>query len=298
MNQATEQPKVAILYIALGRYIVFWKDFFESCEEKLLSCEKHYFIWTDCPPEELEHGNNSRVTIIPTQKRGWPYDSLMRFDMFLQKKEEILQCDYAFFFNANMMFYNPTDLSEIAPHEWNEGLVAGAHPGLLKRKIYLKNPDEHSYERRAESTAYIPFGSGKHYVCGAFNGGTSKAFVHMCEVLKENVQKDLDNGIVACVDDESHLNAYMSQHNYLFLGITYGFPEKELKHLGRSGHKNMIKIISRQKSHPKYGGLKYLRGKRNTKMSSGEYVVLKTLKLLCGIIPVRTWRRKVKSKLL
>ena len=284
--------KVAILYIALGRYVVFWKDFFESCEEKLLSCNKHYFIWSDCPPEQLEYGNRPNVSLIHTEKRGWPYDTLMRFEMFLGKREEILTCDYAFFFNANMLFFNPTDLSEIAPHEWNDGLVAGAHPGVLSRK-HNTNPDKHSYERRPESTAYIPFGSGKHYVCGAFNGGTSEAFMKMCTTLKENVQKDLDNGIIACVDDESHLNAYMSKHRYLFAGIAYGFPEKELKRL-KSPQKRMVKIISRSKTNPKYGGLRYLRGETDRKFPSSVLFVTRIL------FRIATWfvlSRKIRKKL-
>lgn len=40
--------KIAILYIALGRYGVFWKDFYRSCEKYFLSdCKKTYFLWTD-----------------------------------------------------------------------------------------------------------------------------------------------------------------------------------------------------------------------------------------------------------
>lgn len=36
--------KIAILYIALGRYGVFWKDFYRSCEKYFLSdCKKHIF---------------------------------------------------------------------------------------------------------------------------------------------------------------------------------------------------------------------------------------------------------------
>jgi len=288
--------KAAILYIALGRYVVFWKEFFESCEELLLSCDKHYFIWTDCPPEQLEYGDRPNVTVVHAVKRGWPYDSLMRFEMFWKEKERILECDYAFFFNANMKFYNPTDLSEIAPHEWNDGLVAGAHPRLLSYINYVRNPDEHTYERRPESTAYVPFGNGKYHVCGAFNGGTSEAFMKMCATLKENVQKDLDNGIIARVEDESHLNAYMTKHNFLFAGIAYGFPEKELKKLGRPGHKNMIKIISRSKSNPKYGGLRYLRNQTDKKLPVGYIYVMRILfRIATWFAPSRKMRKKLRS---
>jgi len=48
--------KIGILYICTGKYDIFWKDFYLSCEKYLLNdidengnkkFEKHYFVWTD-----------------------------------------------------------------------------------------------------------------------------------------------------------------------------------------------------------------------------------------------------------
>ena len=40
--------KVAALYIATGRYTVFWPEFYESAEKYLLKdCVVHYFVFTD-----------------------------------------------------------------------------------------------------------------------------------------------------------------------------------------------------------------------------------------------------------
>ena len=40
--------KVAVLYIATGKYTVFWPEFYESAEKYLLKdCEVHYFVFTD-----------------------------------------------------------------------------------------------------------------------------------------------------------------------------------------------------------------------------------------------------------
>lgn len=161
-------PKVAILYIALGRYTIFWDKFYNSSEKNLLSCSKHYFVWTDNPTKSML--KNKNVTIIKAEKKGWPYDILLRFSMFLEK--EILKFDYVYFFNANFMFYNPVHLSEIAPHDFDNGLAAGLHP-----HPFSDNPDTYPYERRKESTAYIPKGSGKYFVCGAFNGGKTKDYI-------------------------------------------------------------------------------------------------------------------------
>ena len=39
---------IAILYIATGRYITFWNDFFKSAEKYFITqATKHYFVFTD-----------------------------------------------------------------------------------------------------------------------------------------------------------------------------------------------------------------------------------------------------------
>ena len=286
--------KVAILYIALGRYITFWKDFYESCEKYLSPCEKHYFVWTD--NETFDYSDAANVTITRAEKKGWPYDTLLRFQMFLERQKELSKFDYIFFFNANMQFINPVDLAEITPSEWHCGLVAGSHPGR-HGDVLAGNPDSFGYERRPESTAYIPYGKGKHYVCGAFNGGTSVAFLEMCKVLQKNIQTDLDNNIVACVDDESHLNAYLIDKNFLLCGRAFGFPEGQLKHVNRV-EMPMVKIISRHKENPKYGGVRWLRGQSERKLHDNwliRRVLIPSCKIISLIIPVRKYRRKVRN---
>lgn len=286
--------KVAILYIALGRYITFWKDFYESCEKYLGPCEKHYFIWTD--NNKFDYSDAENVTITYAYKKGWPYDTLLRFEMFLQKQKELAEFDYVYFFNANMQFINYVDLAEITPCQWHDGLVAGSHPGR-RGDVLAGNPDNFGYERRPESTAYVPYGQGKHYVCGAFNGGTSKDFLKMCKKLKANVQKDLDNNIVARVDDESHLNAYLIDKEFLLCGRAYGFPEGKLKHVN-SVEMPMVKIISRHKEHPKYGGVRWLRGQSERKLHDGwiiRNILIPGCKIVSMFIPIQKYRRKVKN---
>lgn len=287
-----KRPQVAILYIALGRYICFWKDFYTSCEEKLLNCDKHYFVWTD--NKEFDFSNAENVTVIPAKKRGWPYDSVLRFEMFLEKENELEKYDYIYFFNANMQFVNYVDLAEIAPQSWHtSGIVAGLHPGAKYDNV---NPDVFPYERRENSTAFVPWGHGKYYVCGAFNGGTSEGFLQMCRVLSKNVRTDLDNGIEAVVDDESHLNCYVVDKEYLLAGRAYGFPEGKLKYLKPTALA-MVKIISRHKEHPKYGGTRYLRGQTNRKIPNNfmSPILIGVCRFVSVFIPNRKLRQKVRT---
>lgn len=284
--------KVGILYIALGRYTIFWDEFYESCEKHLLHADKHYFIWTDNPTPAMQGKN---ITVIPAQKRGWPYDSLLRFEMFLAQKEALSKLDYLFFFNANFKFINDTDLSEIAPHEWDGGLCASLHPGR-HGDIWRDAPDGFPYERRAQSSAYVPYGVGKHYVCGAFNGGTADAFLKMCATLAKNVQTDIKNGINALVDDESHLNAYLARRDFLLCGRAYGYPEHKLKHLA-PGDAVMVKLISREKNTPKYGGTKWLRGQTDRKIPDNRfsYLMRNITRVAACLVPLRSWRCKLRN---
>jgi len=285
---------VAILYIALGRYICFWKEFFESCETNLLNCKKHYFIWTD--NTDFEYSNSKNVTIIPAKKMGWPYDTVLRFEMFLGIEQTLKKYDYIYFFNANMKFINYVDLAEIAPQSWHtSGIVAGIHPGH-NGDVDDGKVDGYPYERNPKSTAYIPFGYGKHYVCGAFNGGTSEGFLKMCKTLAKNVRIDLKNDIEAVVDDESHLNAYLINKEYLLASRSYGFPEGKLKYL-KPNALAMVKIISRHKEHPKYDGARWLRGQTNRKAPNNIFspFLIVGCRVLSVFIPNKKLRQKIRT---
>ena len=83
------QKTVAVLYIATGRYTVFWKYFYESAEKYLLNnCLKHYFVFTD-NSEDIAGKSRGNVTCIQQNKLGWPFDTLMRFDIFLSIKGRV-----------------------------------------------------------------------------------------------------------------------------------------------------------------------------------------------------------------
>lgn len=209
--------KVAILYICTGKYNQFFSGFYESAKKYfLVDAEKTFFVWTD--DDSLGKGKTD-VEIIHKECAGFPMDSLLRFESFLTVREEILKRDYVFFFNANTLFLQ-TIGDEILPDD--TGLVAGVWEKNEKRWNCLK-----PYERRKNSTAYIPpFDGPYHYVGGFLNGGTTAVFVKMVEELAGNTRTDLENGIIAVVHDESHLNAYFHKHKGKCLPYALCRPEE------------------------------------------------------------------------
>lgn len=210
--------KIGVLYISTGKYSIFWNSFYQSAEKFFLTDhQKHYFVFTD--NTEIIEGDN--ISVIKESPKGFPMDSLLRFEMFLSIKEQLLEMDYLYFLNSNMQFVKPVG-NEIIPVDCHSGLVATFHPGY-----YNSNKMDYPYERNTKSTAYIKYDGNANYsyYMGGFNGGKAKDYLKLSLVCHENVQIDLKNGAMAIYHDESHLNQYLNGKNVLQLSPSYGYPE-------------------------------------------------------------------------
>lgn len=251
-------PKIAILYIATGRYTIFWKAFYKSCEKYFLpDCEKYYFVFTD-PEKPLYHEKeNNKIVKTFQQKLGWPHDTLMRFDIFLKREDELKKMDYIFFLNANMLFIKKVT-REILPYQ--EGLLGVLHPGFQDKPREL-----FTYDENPLSSAYISKNEGEHYFMGGFNGGKSDAYLSLIRSLDKNIKADLDRNIIALWHDESHLNRYFIDHPCKILSKSYGTPQKRT--LNPFTYSD-VKVIIRDKSRAKYGGHKWLRGETDKRKFS------------------------------
>ena len=263
--------KIAILYIVTGRYKIFYKDFYYSFEKYFLKgFEKHYFIFTDTCNDPVFSGEN--ITTIYRERKGFPYDTLDRFEMFCSIKSELGKYDYVFFLNANVVCKDYVG-QEILPDDSIEsGLTCVRHPLIktLDKNIY-------PYERNKKSLAYIAYGIGDCYVQGAFFGGNTKAFIKMSETLANNIKTDLFNNIIAIWHDESHLNKYILFNKIKILGLEYLCPDRK-KYIKRCN--NRPKILLLEKSDYKYGGIDYIRGKRQKPITKPEYLLWKYFRFI------------------
>ena len=205
--------KIAILYICTGRYAQFFDGFYESAEKFLLpGMEKRYFVFTD--QEQLTTAENVELLIRPC--RGFPEDSLFRFDRFLEIKDKLKDYDYTFFFNANMRFVAP-----VGEELLEERLTAVLHPGYYDKPAW-----RYPYERNKQSKAYIPAHEENYqYYMGSLNGGRTADYLALAETCSQHIHEDWDKGIVACYHDESHLNHYLREHNCKPLSPAYAYIE-------------------------------------------------------------------------
>ena len=91
--------KVAVIFIGTEKYLNFLPAWYQSCEEFLLpDAEKKYIIFTD--GEVPESPDNSIV--YHQEHLEWPYITLYRFKMIQKCFEDIQDCDWLLFLDADM----------------------------------------------------------------------------------------------------------------------------------------------------------------------------------------------------
>lgn len=211
---------IGIFYICTGKYSIFWNTFYDSCERLFMpGINKHYFVFTDS--DDIKPTDN--IHYYREAPKGFPLDSLYRFDMFLKIKQDTIMCDYLFFFNSNLQFIRKVTPDMILPSKEENDIIAVRHPGYYYENNAMKLP----HEKHMRSTACIPYKKGDYYkyFMGGINGGTRDAYYRLAEVCSKNIHIDEDNNVLAIYHDESHLNRYVHGMKIKELTPYYGCPE-------------------------------------------------------------------------
>lgn len=204
--------KICILNIATNKYIQFVEQLLNSVEENFLNGhEISALVFTNHEVEEI----SENVKISQIEHEPWPIPTLKRYHYFVKEKEYISQFDYCFYMDVDMR------IEDKVGDEVLGDLVATQHPGF-----WFKTPNQFSYERREQSTSYVPYNEGRMYYAGGFNGGKPEHFLKMSQTIVENVEKDFRNNMIALWHDESHMNRYLiDTPPTLELTPSYCYPE-------------------------------------------------------------------------
>lgn len=205
--------KTCIVTIATGeQYWPFALDMIRSAKLYFPdTTELKIGLFTDAP---LDSDLVKEATwSIGVKAKGFPQETLMRFETILLMEKYLEGCDQIFWVDADMLFVAPVE------DIYSSGITATLHPGYPPW-----NPTGVTEKTRRHSTAYVD--NNKYYYCGGFNGGDAKTFLNMARILKGNIDKDLTHGIIAIHNDESHLNWYL-HHNPPAKTLTpsYCYPE-------------------------------------------------------------------------
>lgn len=224
--------KICILTIATNKYLQFVEKLYDDIAERFIpGSEINCLLFTD---HEVETSDNVRVHYIDHEP--WPMPTLKRYNYFIKEKDFILEHDYCFYFDADMRIDN-----FVGEEVLSNGIVATKHPYQSFHSI-----QDMSYDRNPESLAYVPYGKGKTYYAGGFNGGKTGKFIEMAETISERVNKDLERDIIALWHDESHMNRYLIDNPpALELSPSYCYAEE----FYGTDYPHEPKIIALRKNH-------------------------------------------------
>lgn len=203
---------IGLCITATGRYTTFAQDFVRSCRKHFFKDHNvKYFVFTD----DQNYPEKTDEKAIYQKRLGWPYDTLMRFEVYLKSQELFENLDYIFASDADMLYV--ADVGK----EMLGDLVATKHPGFYNKRRQL-----FSYETNPISKAYIKPREGKSYFAGGFYGGKKASFIQLLETTSKNIRADLDKNFIAVWHDESHLNRYFIDHPPTkVLSPAYCYPE-------------------------------------------------------------------------
>jgi histo-blood group ABO system transferase len=204
---------IGLCIVATGKYIQFVEPLVISADIYFVPGHtKTYFVFTD---QEFSDSlkNRTDVVRIEQKKLGWPYDTMMRFAMYLNHADILKTQDYLFACDADMLFVS------VVGDEVLGSLVATQHPGFVGKRG--------TYETDPRSTAAISAYEGTMYFAGGFYGGKSDEVLKLCKTNVEHIKQDLKNSIIAVWHDESHLNRYFVDHKpTVILSPAYCYPEQ------------------------------------------------------------------------
>ena len=265
---------IGILYIATGKYEVFWEAFYKSFEKFFLkNTEKHYYVFTD--KKNIYAEDNSQVHKIFQKEQPWPIPTLLKFHYFLEIEEELLRHDYLYQSNGPIICVGEVSEADFLPRdEYDEKLFYTQHPGYYDKKTCYA-----PYDRNKKSHAYVPYNQGNVYVFGAMNGGKAKNYIEMCKQLDYQICEDLKLGIIAKCHDESHINNYVAKlENYRLLSMSYAYP---------SGFEVPCEPIIRCLDKSKYFDVNMLKGiyiQTTTEKSNFNYSIERIVRKIRAVI--------------
>ena len=244
--------RIGILYICIGQYDFFWKDFYLSAEKYFFQgypWVREYYVFTDHPSIFGEE-ENKHIHRIYQEDLGWPDNTMLRFRMFLSIGKQLREStDYLFFFNANMQFLVPVG-EEILPTKKDNDLV-----GVKHSYFYTMTRWNYTYERRFTSSTYVPWWKGTAYFQGSLWGGTTDAVLSLCNTCLEWILKDKAKKLIPRWHDESAVNRYFIEYPPKILDCGYNYAEEiELpfeKKILLKDKSNYFSLSQLSKSYPK-----------------------------------------------
>ena len=188
-----------------------------------------YFVftnrdWADADVDTVV--DTSSVQLVRQAKRGWPFDSDLRYE-FIDNHTNEMSAEFA---------STPIPFTHYVWVDADNHFAAPVCSELLGALVATQHPHFLAYETRAwpyessqKSRAYVPQSMQRlapYYTAHLF-AATAERFKHLVKTLAENTRIDRAANVQAVYDDESHLNAYLVNEHIpsAVLSRAYVWPE-------------------------------------------------------------------------
>ena len=231
--------KIAIITLATNKYKSFLHPLWTSVKTHFLpSAQKDFYFFTD---EKLEWFDDS-IKWCQIDHQPWPYITLKRFEFISSCLKELIQYDYVFYVDSDMEFVDTLSRFDIGDKKY----YAVCHPSVVANLNFWP------VETNSNSTAYIPERHRCVYVQGCVWGAKGSHIEYMVSLMKNNINIDLQNDIIAVWHDESHLNKFIVDHRteVAILSPSMAYPE----HWNLPVNKLMIHKDKNMKEYPRFKG--------------------------------------------
>ena len=226
--------KVAITFIGTNQYLDFFPNYYSQIEKFFLpNSEKVFLVFTD---GEIDDPPDN-VKVFHQEHLEWPYITLKRFEIINKARSIIKDCDWLFFLDADTLVVKEFKEAEFLFRCCNADIdstpLFGVHHPCHNMRMKPHDEEPGAYDQNPESEAYVDMDDEDFefkavpYIQGCFWGGRIPAVLGMIDELEARVNRDLEKGVVALWHDESHLNKYLTEHEFAFhiFGPEFAFPE-------------------------------------------------------------------------
>ena len=242
MNHQMVDRSIGVLMVATNDYLTLWKRTAISLDQVLKDHQYqvriHLFtnLYEEAAEWSLNHLQNLEVKTHKIKGWGWPEATLLRYEFFSAAAKLIVE-DVLIYLDSDMDV-RKNFLDELNPSAWKNGIAVVRHPGFVTPsgiegfRTRLKSPSTMiqdlkkirslisgfgGWETNQKSEAYLPRKFRKTYVHGAIWFGLREPILDLCRILSQRTQTDLNNSVIACWHDESHLNWYAATTDVSFL---------------------------------------------------------------------------------
>lgn len=248
---------IHFISIATNGYIRYWLDFISTFGENYLPYNEirvKFHLFTNDTDLVFSHNLYDKWSklfdfeVSEIDNFGWPDATLLRYDIILDNVE-IVEDDIYVYIDSDMRVISDP-LPYVASNVTTGLMTFVKHPGYFRGErfgekvlfywsnktfilkdlmFFVREGGLGTWERRIESTAYVPRSKRKTYYCGGIWFGYGACFRIFLSDSSSNYLADKEIGLTPVWHDESYLNRFASMNRHKqcppSLCFVFGYPQ-------------------------------------------------------------------------